>query len=246
MKKNGYISSENSTQTVYKKLKQLIDDNQLVAGEKIFQEKFAKDFGVSRTPVIKALNKLESEGFVDNIPDRGFYIHVLKVRELYELLIMREAMDGVVAKYLAKNRTEEQSQALLKIWEPFDISWNSDKFQDKNLRVNYIIADRQFHKCQYEWCNFEILKKISSTSQILSRTFLAGSIRSENKTLMEHLEIANAIAECDPKMAGKAAAHHNAQTVEMLEDAINKLKAFGIDAGKLALDVFENQYLYRL
>ena len=56
--------------------------NQFAPNQRINQSQLATELGVSRTPVIKALHMLVAEGLLDNIPNKGFYIHKLTIKEL--------------------------------------------------------------------------------------------------------------------------------------------------------------------
>ena len=60
MKKLG-TRHENLDFKVYRELKSMIVDRKLKPGDKILQEKIAREFGVSRTPLMCALKKLEQE-----------------------------------------------------------------------------------------------------------------------------------------------------------------------------------------
>jgi len=51
----------NLDQKVYSQLKSMILDQNLKPGSKIYQEKLAEDLGISRTPLVNALKKLEQE-----------------------------------------------------------------------------------------------------------------------------------------------------------------------------------------
>jgi DNA-binding GntR family transcriptional regulator len=52
---------ENLDQKVYSILKDMIMERQLLPGQKIPQEKLARDLGISRTPLIGALKFLEQD-----------------------------------------------------------------------------------------------------------------------------------------------------------------------------------------
>ena len=55
---------ENLDQKAYSILKSLIIERKLLPGQKIPQEKLARDLGISRTPLISALKFLEQEKLV--------------------------------------------------------------------------------------------------------------------------------------------------------------------------------------
>ena len=67
---------ENLDQKAYSILKNLIIERKLLPGEKIPQEKLARDLGISRTPLISALKFLEHEKLVESVPRRGFFVRL--------------------------------------------------------------------------------------------------------------------------------------------------------------------------
>jgi DNA-binding GntR family transcriptional regulator len=64
----------NLDQKVYSQLKSMILDQNLKSGSKIYQEKLAEDLGISRTPLVNALKKLEQDHLIIAIPRKGFYV----------------------------------------------------------------------------------------------------------------------------------------------------------------------------
>ena len=59
---------ENLDQKAYSILKDLIIERKLLPGQKIPQEKLARDLGISRTPLVSALKFFEQEKLVESVP----------------------------------------------------------------------------------------------------------------------------------------------------------------------------------
>ena len=59
---------ENLDQKAYSILKDMITERKLLPGQKIPQEKLARDLGISRTPLVNALKFLEQEKLVESVP----------------------------------------------------------------------------------------------------------------------------------------------------------------------------------
>ena len=55
----------------YKRIKDMIINDELRGGEKIIQEKLAVELGVSRMPLHKAFQMLENELLVESLPQIG-------------------------------------------------------------------------------------------------------------------------------------------------------------------------------
>ena len=71
------------------------------AGAVLSEEALARRFRVSRTPVRKALARLEQEGLVRILPKRGIVVPEVSPGELRELLDVREALEGMAARLAA-------------------------------------------------------------------------------------------------------------------------------------------------
>ena len=59
---------------VYQKVRNMIALHRFKPGFKLNVQKLSKELGVSRTPVWEAMRRLEQEGVVETIPNRGVFI----------------------------------------------------------------------------------------------------------------------------------------------------------------------------
>ncbi len=71
------------------------------AGAVLSEERLARRFRVSRTPVRRALARLEQEGLVRILPKRGIVIPEVSPGELRELFDVREALEGMATRRAA-------------------------------------------------------------------------------------------------------------------------------------------------
>ena len=56
------IEHENLDDKIYARLKALIAERRMLPGERILQDRLARQMGVSRTPLVNALNRRVPEG----------------------------------------------------------------------------------------------------------------------------------------------------------------------------------------
>ena len=89
---------ENLDHKVYKMLKSMILEQKLSPGIKIYQDKLAQALGISRTPLVGALKKLEQEKLITAIPRRGFYVRQFSKREMIHIFELREVLEGLAAR----------------------------------------------------------------------------------------------------------------------------------------------------
>lgn len=205
----------------------MIVEQRLAPGTKFNQVKLAEDLGVSRTPVVKALHKLEAEGLVDNHPQKGFFVHQLTVAELLELFALREALDTIILNGIAENITPDQITHLNAILEPFKDEWTPE------IIGEYWLADQIFHNTLMELSNNTLAKKVNDTFQVLNRTYRGGFVRHPGESLKEHRALIVALKARDAKMARKIAIEHISKGREILEKTVEKLRSLGVDPTKL-------------
>ncbi|MBE0583721.1 MAG: GntR family transcriptional regulator, partial [Desulfofustis sp.] len=106
------IAYENLDQKAYQIVKQLIEDRQLLPGEKIHQEKLAQDLGISRTPLIAALKFLEHEKLIEVKPRRGFFVRLFSAEEMISIFEIREVLEGLSARRAAMSITTQDAAVL--------------------------------------------------------------------------------------------------------------------------------------
>jgi DNA-binding GntR family transcriptional regulator len=92
---------------VYEEMKGLLVSHALKPGDRVNEVELSKQFGVSRTPLREALNRLRSEGFLRFVPKRGYYCRHLNPKEVFDLFELRKAIEISGIK-LAMVRVREQ------------------------------------------------------------------------------------------------------------------------------------------
>ena len=73
----------NKKATVYSNLKKRIISNALVAGDPLNEGLLSKELKTSKTPVREALQQLEKEGFVENVPGKGAFVSRFSFQDIY-------------------------------------------------------------------------------------------------------------------------------------------------------------------
>ena len=80
-----------------------IDAGELAPGARLVEAELAARFGVSRTPVREALNRLETQGLVARDPRRGTVVASLDYDQLGELYALRTVTEGFAARMAARH-----------------------------------------------------------------------------------------------------------------------------------------------
>ncbi|MGA0563477.1 GntR family transcriptional regulator [Ancylobacter sp. VNQ12] len=128
-----------SVERIYATLKELAAEYAFRPGEKINEAELASRLSVSRTPVRAALNRLERDGFVVTVPNKGFYAREISpdgVRELYEL---RAAIERAAFALACRRAGDGEIEATIATWE------RHNDLAGEGSWTRIALADEAFH-----------------------------------------------------------------------------------------------------
>ncbi|NND05348.1 MAG: GntR family transcriptional regulator [Saprospiraceae bacterium] len=195
------IQHNNLSQPVYDRLKKMIQKGELAPGQKLVQERLATALGVSRTPLLKALQMLEHEMIVESIPRRGMYVREISLQEMIDVYDCREAIESTAVKLVIERATDTELSKLKEIFEPFA--------KTQHIHAGkYRKADEKFHDMIVELSKNPVLQKMSSVSDIYKLVYQYGLIRPPEETMIEHALIIKAILNRDLESADRALRNH--------------------------------------
>ena len=203
---------------IYNRLKSMIIERKLMPGEKIYQDKLAHEFGVSRTPLVSALKKLEHEKLITAMPRRGFYVRLFSKQEMIHIFELREVLEGLAARKVAIGISDSQINRLTRFFSAFQAA--ADDIDLKKYREE----DRRFHSFIIEVSGGDILSSILETFNILTLGYQfieqEGLVRPPHETIHEHKAIIDAIGKRDPINAEELVRLHLRNSKEkLLRDA---------------------------
>jgi len=229
MERSMPVKAENQTLYAYEMLRQKILNQELEPGGKINQVEVAQEIGVSRTPVAKALSRLESEGLVDNASNHGFVVHETTVVELLEFYTVRESLEIIIVNEAIDKATRQQLDELEDLFAPYTGKWTQPSIKA------YWLADRMFHNAMVAMCTNKLVIRINNMCQVYYRTFIAGVIRNPEESIKEHKQLIKALREKDINTARVTAIQHTAPTREALQNMVDQLHKIGIDPATVSI-----------
>jgi DNA-binding GntR family transcriptional regulator len=103
-------------------VRELIMSGAVHQGDFLRMERIAEALGVSNTPVREGLLALSNQGFVRQIPRRGFVVAPFTRQDIRDLFWAQALLAGELAARAAKKRTAEQLARLDQIIEAHDIA----------------------------------------------------------------------------------------------------------------------------
>ncbi len=101
---------------IYKRLRDLIINQDYKIGEALTECKITKDMGVSRTPVREAFAQLYADGLVDFIPNKGVKVRGLTendIEDMYDIRSYIESVSSQRASELINNTDIENLEKIL-------------------------------------------------------------------------------------------------------------------------------------
>jgi GntR family transcriptional regulator, rspAB operon transcriptional repressor len=175
----------------YRKIKKLILNQEIPAGQKLYHEDLTKRLKISQTPIREALSRLVVEGYVTKLPNKGYHVTEITEEELVELFDVREALEtfciGQVIQRITpvqlaslKNHLKFHTKALAKgtpLLERHMIH------KDFHLRVASIAGNRKVLQILQDTCEKILLER--KAKGILDIEF---EVHSAHEKLLKALE----------------------------------------------------------
>ena len=80
----------------------------------ISEYQLAAALNISRTPVREAIKRLEEDGLVWSVPNKGTFVSELSAKDIMEIYQVRERLEGLAARIAAEQMPEKGHPASLK------------------------------------------------------------------------------------------------------------------------------------
>lgn len=128
---------------IYTSIRGRIIHQNFKPGAPLNENKLAKEFNVSRTPVREALQRLSSEGLVSIIPNLGARVSEINLRDFRELIEFRIILERGAGKLVARNATDRDIAALEQLQHKLDSGQGEDFDNLTNLDTEFHLIIRQ-------------------------------------------------------------------------------------------------------
>ncbi len=135
---------ELKNEEVYRALRSMIALHRFEPGFSLNVQRLSKSLGVSRTPMWEAMRKLEQQGVIETIPNRGVFMARASFRQMLEVVAVRGAMD-LFAGRLACERIGKSTINRLAGCLPVQLA----AIESGDVGA-YMLSDNKFHGLIYE------------------------------------------------------------------------------------------------
>jgi DNA-binding GntR family transcriptional regulator len=105
---------------VYVQVKAMIAKGELAPGDPLELRPLAAKLGVSKTPVIEAIRRLERDGLITVIPRLGATVKEWTYEEVREAYHIRRALESEAARLFVTRATPEDKERLVELNDNFD------------------------------------------------------------------------------------------------------------------------------
>lgn len=190
---------------VFKTLREGILKGKLKPGERLMETHLADKLGVSRTPIREAIRMLELEGLVTMIPRRGAEVSRISVKDLKDVLEVRNSLESLAARLACERISEEEKEMLKQAAEDFvksSKSMDANKMAEADVRFHDVILNASGNKQLIQLVNNMSIRMFRYRLQYLKDD------RHYEKLIGEHSLIMNSILEGNSEEAIKHVETH--------------------------------------
>lgn len=202
------MTANSGQRDAYSMILDAIERGDYRPGARLVESELADRFGVSRTPIREALQRLETQAMVTR-DGRSLIVAELDHNQMAELYVVRTELEGLAARLAARHATPEEINVLSEmIDEDQKLIGDPEAMVRANRRFH-----SQMHRASHNSFLIQQLDLVYRSMALLATTSLAAEGRS-SVALGEHRMIVDAIAAGDAEAASKAAKMHISKAYE--------------------------------
>ncbi len=192
---------------VYEALLELITTRALQPGQHLVESELAGHLGVSRQPVREALQRLNTEGWVDLRPAQGAFVHEPTEEEADQLLTVRTLLEAEAARLAAAHADAAGVGALEELCAEGERAVADDDV-DAAVALN-----ARFHAKIMELAGNAVLAELAAQVDRRVRWYYTPVARQRgSQSWVEHRALIAAIADRDEPRATRLMREHTEHT----------------------------------
>ncbi|MEV0691100.1 GntR family transcriptional regulator [Streptomyces sp. NPDC050388] len=192
---------------VYEALLELITTRALQPGQHLVESELAGHLGVSRQPVREALQRLNTEGWVDLRPAQGAFVHEPTEQEADQLLTVRTLLEAEAARLAALNADSAGIEALEEI---LALGLEAVASDDVDAAV---VLNARFHAKIMDLAGNAVLAELAAQVGRRVRWYHAPVARQRGgQSWAEHRDLIAAVADRDEQLAERLMREHTEHT----------------------------------
>ena len=200
----------------YQDIRRAIADGKLAPGQRIVAQTIAKSAGISRIPVLQALRRLESEGFVRIAPHKDVVVAGLSPDDFRERFLLMAALESLCIREATGKLTGALLRRLRRLQQEMALARKSKNAQ------RAVAADGEFHAILWRLSGLiqtvSILQNLWDRGEYYRIIMHARRRGFAEESLAEHEEILRALEQKDMAGAAQALERHRLQAMRRLSE----------------------------
>jgi len=202
-------------------LEQLVFQGEYKDGERLDEIKLAEHFGVSRTPIREALQRLVMSGMAEQIPRRGVFVRQPGPVELLEMFETMAELEAACGRFAAARMTDVGLDRLS------DANSRCKDAVEREDAAGYYHENEVFHQEIYRGATNSYLQSEALRLQNRLKPYRRVQLRFRGRmaqSLAEHEEIIDALKSGDSELAAKLLRAHVTVQGERFQQLMAGLK----------------------
>jgi len=192
-------------------LRRKIAKGEIRPGQRLQQDLVAKELGVSSTPVREALRRLETEGLVTYLPNKGVTVRQIDPDRVHDTFQLRELLECFSTRLATPRLTKEDLKLLSTLQE------DMRTFRKSQDIASLTATNDQWHMVIHHAAGSELLRQMIATLWRASPWDTLWTIHERPQAaLREHQLILDSLKARNPLAAERAMAAHIRSGEQML------------------------------
>ena len=204
-------------EVVVTRLRDMIIEGQLPAGNRIHEGDLCQQLGISRTPLREALKVLAMEGLVDLTPGRGATVHQLTAKDIQDMLSVLSALEHLAGTLTCQQATDEEIQEIRHLHDEML------SFHAAGDSLPYFKRNQQIHSRLISLAGNQSLSLVYEILQTkMKRIRFIGDQRDESwqAAVEDHEEMIEALESRDCAALTTAMVEHVAKSWDRIKSAL--------------------------
>ena len=181
------IDTALSTSEIYDALKEDILALRLEPGSKMSEASVAEKYGVSRSPIRKVFNKLESENLLTVLPQKGTFVSLMDFQYITDMIYTRTCVEKQILREIAERHDEAFLQKLER-----NIAEQKHIIHEGRGAKDFYNADSRFHGMCFAYLDHTAIWELIQNMNVHYTRFRMLDIVSEKRfeiLVKEHEDI---------------------------------------------------------
>lgn len=203
------IKTSGLTPRAYSQLREEIVQGLLQQGEALYEIHLAERLGMSRTPIREAMKLLTRDGYLEELPSRGYAVPRRSLDDLREFFELREVLEASATRYAALRATPAEIAELERL---------CNRYEREKDDAKWVQLGHDFHSVLIKAANNSrlqtMLDSLNAQIVISRRTVAKADPVRRQAAVRDHRAIFEAVKARDEVRAQALGAEHVRRSYE--------------------------------